>query len=274
MTLVITEPLVRKLLATVDAGLVAGLGQPTPGAMCVEAAISYALGEPHSDGPSCVSPAVRAAKIRLNDAAWPSDLARARGMRRAAIAQLGSLGVVDDKRFAVRLAELVIREIVPLALRITAQRVPSHADRLEAAAHRCAMEGSRDATYAARAATYAAHPAARAAANAAANATAAANAAADAATAANATAAARAARAAANAADAATAANATAAAAYAAADAAANAANAAADAATAATATAARVSVLTHMADLIVRVLQEQGSPGCDWLWLCDEVAT
>jgi predicted RNA-binding Zn ribbon-like protein len=71
----LNEPLIRKLLATVDAGLVKGLGKPVAGKMCVEAAISYALGEPHSDGPSCVEPAVRASKIALNDKPWSSAAA-------------------------------------------------------------------------------------------------------------------------------------------------------------------------------------------------------
>ena len=99
MSFVITEPMVRKLVATVDAGLVKGLGDPEPGKMCVEAAISYALGEPHSDGPSCVDPIVRQAKITLNDALWSSPIARARGMRAVAIAQLGSKDVIDSVKF-------------------------------------------------------------------------------------------------------------------------------------------------------------------------------
>jgi hypothetical protein len=73
----INEALVQKLLDTVDDGLTSGVGEPVPGQMCVEAAISYALGEPHSDGPSCVEPAVREGKIRLNDAQWSSNEARA-----------------------------------------------------------------------------------------------------------------------------------------------------------------------------------------------------
>lgn len=89
----ITEPLVRKLLATIDAGLVQGLGAPEPGKMCVEAAISYALGEPHSDGPSCVEPNVRGSKIALNDLGWSSPVARAQGLRRVATrALVGSNG--------------------------------------------------------------------------------------------------------------------------------------------------------------------------------------
>ena len=59
--------------------------------MCVEAAVCYAYDLPHSDKPPCVGNAVREFKIRLNDCNWSSSKARARGMRRIAIAQLGSV---------------------------------------------------------------------------------------------------------------------------------------------------------------------------------------
>ena len=248
MSFVITEPMVRKLIDTVDAGLSQGLGEPVPGQMCVEAAISYALGEPHSDGPSCVDPIVRQAKIRLNDAAWSSPMARARGMRRVAIAQLGSKDTIDSLKFVTLLTEYVIREIVPLALRWAAKRWAAkgnqkHAVALEERAVQCERDGNK----------------------------AAADAAADAAAYAAADAAARAARAAARAA---------AYAAYAAADAAARAARAAAYAAYAAAyaayaadaADAEKDKILSLCAALMVRALQECGSPGCDWLWLVDEI--
>ena len=113
-TVLLTESLIKKLLAVVDAGLTAGLGVHEPGKMCVEAAISFALGEPHTDGPSCVHPVVRAGKIILNDCAWSSDLARARGMRRVAIAQLGSTEI-DYVRYVRLLAQYTQDQIVPLA---------------------------------------------------------------------------------------------------------------------------------------------------------------
>ena len=203
----ISEPLVRKLLGTVDAGLVAGVGVPEPGKMCVEAAISYALGEPHSDGPSCVDAAVRAGKIALNDADWSSPAARAHGMRAVAIAQLGSKGTIDPVKYATRLAELTIREIVPLALRAAARLNPDFSAQLEAAAVRCATEGTEAAARAASAASEAASEAAARAA--------------------------RAARAASE---------------------------------------AASEAVLAHSARLMVQALRECGSPGCDWLWLVEEV--
>src|SRR5207249_4356268 len=63
----------QKCLAVIDAGLVSGLGQPKPGKMCVEAAICYALGLPHSDNPGCVSKSIRSFKISLNDKEWSSN---------------------------------------------------------------------------------------------------------------------------------------------------------------------------------------------------------
>lgn len=50
----ITEAIASKVMEVVDHGLTSGVGEPTPGKMCVEAAVCYALGEPHGDEPSCV----------------------------------------------------------------------------------------------------------------------------------------------------------------------------------------------------------------------------
>lgn len=44
-----TREIAMKVRDTVDAGLVKGQGKPTPGAMCVEAAVCYAMGLPHGD---------------------------------------------------------------------------------------------------------------------------------------------------------------------------------------------------------------------------------
>jgi hypothetical protein len=140
----------RKLLTVVDAGLSSGMGKPVPGAMCVEAAVCYALGLPHGDEPPCVSPAVRSFKIRLNDAAWSSSAARAAGLRALAVAQLGSAGAVDDIAFASRVAELTIRRVLPPLLR---------AKGFAAEAKRCEDEGSKEAAYAADAAATAANAA-------------------------------------------------------------------------------------------------------------------
>jgi len=159
----ITKEIAIKVRDTVDAGLVRGKGRPIPGQMCVEAAVCFAMGLPHSDEPSCVSPAKRALKICLNDSDWSSNSARAKGMRRLALVQLGSAGAIDDNDFARRIAEMTIRKIVPIALRAAAVLHPD-AERktaLEASAKRCELEGTESA---ARSAESAARSAAEAAA--------------------------------------------------------------------------------------------------------------
>jgi len=174
MTTTLTKPtlkIAKKVLDTVDAGLCSGKGKPIPGQMCVEAAVCYAYGLPHSDQPPCVSPALRSFKIALNDKPWSSDAARANGLRRISIAQLGS-NKMDDKEFTKRLSEEFIRVFVTQALRSAAKANPKHADKLEACARACEMTGSRQAAldgkeaahaayaaYAANAAAYAANAA-------------------------------------------------------------------------------------------------------------------
>ncbi len=53
----------RRVLEVVDAGLVSGLGVASPGKMCVEAAICFALELPHGDQPDCVANCIRRYKI-------------------------------------------------------------------------------------------------------------------------------------------------------------------------------------------------------------------
>ena len=242
-----TETIARKVLSTVDAGLQSGLGLPKPGFMCVEAAVNYALGADHGDQPACVAPVLRSLKIRLNDSTWSSKEARAKGLRRLALAQLGSAGVLDEKEFRNRVVRLVIQKSVPEALRAAATLCKNeHHDRLLAAAQACESDPSRANVVSAK------HTAADAA-------DAAAAAAADAADA--------------DAADAA-------AAAYAAADAAADAAAAAAAAyadayayAVAYADASARDRSLASFCEAVVQILIDMKAPGCQWLWLTDEAA-
>lgn len=91
--------LARHVLKLVDKGLTHGMGVPKPGKMCVEAAVAYALGEDHTDEPSCVDRGLREIKISINDEMpWRDNKDRAIGMRRLAIAQLGSA----TKPFAIK----------------------------------------------------------------------------------------------------------------------------------------------------------------------------
>jgi hypothetical protein len=258
----ITESIARKVLATIDAGLVAGKGVPTPGQMCVEAAVCYALGLPHGDNPECVAPALRALKIRLNDSRWSSTVARAQGLRRLGLIQLGSAGHLDEKEFARRCARLAIQTSVPQALRAAASLYRDGTavkERLLIAADLCERDPGVKNAWIARDAAADAY----AAADAAANAAYAAAAAAYAADAAAANAAANAANAAANAANAANAADAAADANAYAADAAACAADAAADA-------AARDRSLAAFSEGVVQILVAMKVPGCAWLYLTE----
>ena len=155
----ITKDVVIKLLSIVDAGLINGMGSAdengkgVPGAMCVEAAVCFALGLPHGDDPQCVAPSLRSLKIKLNDYLWSSDQARAKGLRRLAVIQLGSKGHLDAKEFATRCAVLATKTSVPIALRAAASihKDPAHVQALRDAANRCEIEGSQKSAQDARA---------------------------------------------------------------------------------------------------------------------------
>lgn len=140
---VITRALAQNVLATIDAGLVRGLGEPVPSKMCVEAAVCYGLGLPHADDPGCVTPSLRILKTRLNDAGWSSPMARARGLRRLGLAQLGSKGVLDEDEFIRRTVRLAISRQVPAAVRALARLHPDpmHQAGLAMAADRCERDG-------------------------------------------------------------------------------------------------------------------------------------
>jgi len=157
------EPIAKRILELCEYGLVCGVGTPEPGKMCVEALVKFAMGEPHGDNPPCVAPALRRLKIRLNDSRWSSDQARAKGLRRLAVAQLGSAGVLDEKEFAKRCATLAIKTCVPNALRTAAsvQKDPNRRAKLLAAAEKCEREPTRSSALDARsaAAAYAAYAA-------------------------------------------------------------------------------------------------------------------
>lgn len=148
----------QRITEIINAGLVKGLGEAKAGHLCVEAAICLALGEPHSDHPSCVAGPDRDFAVRINDANWTSPEVRAKALLPLALAQLGTSGA-DRTEWVRRVVEGTIRRIVPIALRTAAQVHPDmqHRASLEAAAMRCEQDGSRDA--AAYAAIVAAHAA-------------------------------------------------------------------------------------------------------------------
>lgn len=166
----INRDVAKKVLEVVDCGLVQGMGDPIPGQMCMESSTCYALDLPHGDDPECVNPVLLSLGIRLNDADWSSNASRSRGLRRLALAQLGSAEVLDTQEFIYRIIDLVIRIVVPRALH-SASKIhpdPNHAVALEAsavtleaAAVRCEITAADAAdAYIAALAAYAAYAAA------------------------------------------------------------------------------------------------------------------
>jgi hypothetical protein len=124
-----------------DKGLCSGSGDGKS-AVCLEQAVALCAGLPLTDSPnSCVHPSVSAFGRRLNDARWSSPKARSAGLREFAFAQLGT-SKIDGKAFTRRLAELTIREIVPIAPRAAAKRNPKHSEGLTAATMECEKEGT------------------------------------------------------------------------------------------------------------------------------------
>ncbi len=169
----------QKLTEIINQGLVSGLGEAEPGKLCVEAAICLALGEPHSDKPSCVHMADRRLGMKINDSFKGTDAERAELLLPIALASLGTAGK-DRAQWVKYIVEHTIRRVVPIALRKAG---------LTYQADRCEREGTKESADAANAAANAAaanaaanaaaaNAAAKAAADCAANATATANAAA------------------------------------------------------------------------------------------------
>lgn len=117
----ITVAVARKVLKVVDAGLGTGLGDPKLGKMCVEAAVCYAMGEVHGDHPRCVTHAIVKTKININDHdvfeifdnGVKNNKLRAKVLRRLAIAQLGSRGVITDYQWKEALEEMCINKYYP-----------------------------------------------------------------------------------------------------------------------------------------------------------------
>jgi len=108
----VTQNLVDKIHSLLDKGLVSGIGIAVPGNMCIEAVISFALGEPHDGSPSCVGSLIGEFSRTLNDCPWSSHLKRAEGMRDLAIAQLGSDSLVQ-KEFKEKMQYLAITKLLP-----------------------------------------------------------------------------------------------------------------------------------------------------------------
>lgn len=96
----ITKSIVETLLDVISGGLQSGAGSmDEKGHFCVQQAVSHAVRHRDwGDQPSeCVGDIVRAFGIVMNDQQWSSRKARADGMRRFAIAELGSNNVSQGR---------------------------------------------------------------------------------------------------------------------------------------------------------------------------------
>lgn len=108
---------VAKYNSLLDLGLSYGLGDYSDiGRVCIEGAVCLALGDELHDKPQCVTPVIQSFKISLNDSGWASPAARASGLRKLGIAQLGSRGVIDDKVLVDTVLLRVWREMLPKAI--------------------------------------------------------------------------------------------------------------------------------------------------------------
>ncbi len=152
-----TQPTIhhaKEVLELLSHGLINGLGEPEPGKMCIEAVITHVLGEGHHAEPSCVGRYVRKCSILLNDMFWSSPLSRSEGMKRIAVAQLGS-DRTDQGKFLALTQEKIIARILPMVLRnldpyYARYMVTRTEKQLEAIALRCQQEGGLEAAEAAR----------------------------------------------------------------------------------------------------------------------------
>ena len=128
----ITKQHIEKIDYYCSFGLVKGLGERKEGGMCVEAMIATVLGkEKHTDNNNdCVLPLLNSIKIALNDSVWSSNIARAKGMRNLAIAQLGTAGF-DTDEFDRKLKEHSNKRILPYLVQKHKEKEPEEAGKLD-----------------------------------------------------------------------------------------------------------------------------------------------
>jgi hypothetical protein len=98
-----------------------------------------------------VSPEVRSFIKTLSNQCWGSDTGRIKGMRRIAIAQLGTAGTLDEQQFAENLSKLAITKLIPKVFRLMAETISEepHKSKILEAASRCESEWTAEAALAA-----------------------------------------------------------------------------------------------------------------------------
>lgn len=139
----ITKEHVDRINDYLDAGLPVGLGSRERGRMCVEAVVSVVTQNKLTDRPVCVASSIRDLAVTLNDSKWSSNQARAEGLRRFAIAQLGTYGKIDENEFSRRVAKFATQTCVATALRAAASVCSEpHKSKLLGCALECEREGT------------------------------------------------------------------------------------------------------------------------------------
>ncbi len=114
----------KKVLNIVNKGLCSGLGSGKPGDVCVEAAVCLAMGLPNDDDPPCVNGELRKDKMNINDADkfWKSEKDRANGLKKIAIAQLGSIKI-DNYTYKEVLAKIIKKKFYPIFIKEIAKEI-------------------------------------------------------------------------------------------------------------------------------------------------------
>jgi len=127
---------IDKLKQIFARGLVSGIGDTNQ--TCIEGAISLACGGDLSDSPACVANPDREFSIKINDASWSSNAARAEALLPLALAQIGTTGR-DRSAWVKSVALGTIRRVLPMALRAVATiSSDKHKKPLNDAADKCA----------------------------------------------------------------------------------------------------------------------------------------
>jgi hypothetical protein len=100
----------------------------------------YNLPELNVDDFTHVADAPRALMRKLIQADWSSDKALGKGLRRLAIAQLGTAGSLKESEFISKLTVMAISKLLPEILKSAAELQPEpHKVNLLAAANRCEL---------------------------------------------------------------------------------------------------------------------------------------
>lgn len=95
----ITQQMVQNLLGYVKKGFCNGAGEVSDGQFCVQQAVNMAttMEAETSDGPNCVHKEFNCLGINLNDMEWRGPKTRAKGLKRLAVAEMGTEEWSADK---------------------------------------------------------------------------------------------------------------------------------------------------------------------------------